>query len=103
MVAERAGERFVRAGVRVPRASKDVGSPVCEPTRRLSETSRPRIAHDRQPRRSAERPHHVEARDSTDACDLVEGQRVSKMAFDKPERLLSRITGQWPSFEACTS
>src|SRR3979411_2908121 len=103
MVAERAGECFVRAVVRVQRERKDVGCAVRERTRGLAETSRTHIAHDRQPRRGAERPHHVEARDSTDLCDLVEGQGVSEMAFDKPERLLSRIHGQWPSFEARTS
>ena len=74
-----------------------------ERTRGLAETSRTHIAHDRQPRRGAERPHHVEARDSTDASDLVEGQRVGKMAFDKPERLLGRIHGRQPLFEARAS
>jgi hypothetical protein len=55
------------------------------------------------PRRGGERADHVEARDSTDRGDLIEGQRVGKMAFDKPERLLGRIHGRQPSFEARTS
>jgi hypothetical protein len=50
-----------------------------------------------------ERPHHVKARNSTDAGDFVEGQLAGKMAFDEPERLLGRIHGSWPSFEALIS
>jgi hypothetical protein len=33
----------------------------------------------------------VETRDSSDGRDLVESQRVSEMAFDKPQRFLGRI------------
>jgi len=37
---------------------------------------------------------------SRDTSDLVEGQLVSQMAFDEPERHLGRIHGPWPPFEA---
>jgi hypothetical protein len=42
----------------------------------------------------------VEARDTGDAGDLVEGQRVGKMAFNKPERFLGWVHGRRPWFEA---
>src|SRR6202158_6580537 len=103
MVAKRACECFVRAIVRVQRKGEDIGRAAGERPRRLAETSRTHVAHDRQPRRSGERPHHVETRDSTDASDLIEGQLVSEMAFDEPERLLGRIHGRWPSFKALAS
>src|SRR5947207_1318839 len=100
MVAERAGECFVRAVIRIQRQSEDVGGAAGERPRRLAEAPRTHVAHDRQPRRGGERPHHVETRDSCDASDLVEGQLVGEMAFDKPERLLGRIHGSWSWFEA---
>src|SRR5258708_1410239 len=103
MVAERTGECFVRAVVRVQRHVKDIRRAPRERTRRLAETPGTHIAHDRQSRRSGERPHHMKARDSTDACDLFEAQRIGKMAYDIPERLLGWIHGSRPSFEALAS
>ena len=100
MVAERAGECFVRAVIRIQRDAEDIGSAICERARGLAETAGTHIAHDRQPRRGGKRPHHVETRDSADGRDLIESQRIGKMAFDKPERLLGRIHGQRSSFEA---
>jgi hypothetical protein len=35
----------------------------------------------------------MEARDTSDRRDLIEGQLVGEMAFDKPQRLLGRIHG----------
>ena len=95
MVAERAGECFVRAVVRVQRQGKDIWRAAGERPRGLAEASRTHVAHHGQPRRGGERPHHVETRDSRDASDLVEGQFVGEMAFDRPERLLGRIHGSW--------
>src|SRR6266446_9640468 len=100
MVAERAGECFVRAVVRLQREGEDVGRAAGERPRRLAEASRAHVAHHRQPCRGGERPHHVETRDPRDASDLLEGQLVSEMTFDKPERLLGWIHGPWPPFEA---
>src|SRR6266404_3171320 len=102
MVAERAGECFVRAVVGVQRYAEDIGCAVRESTRRLAEAPGTHIAHDRQPRRSGERPHQVKARNSTDRRDLLEGQLAGKMAFDIPERLLGRIHGRWPSFRSAS-
>ena len=100
MVAERAGECFVRAVIRLQRQGEDIRRAVCQRPRRLGETPCAHIAHDGKSRRGGERPHHVEARDSGNARDLVERQRIGQMAFDKPERLLGGIHGQRPSFEA---
>jgi hypothetical protein len=67
MVAERAGECFVRAVVRVQREAEDVGCAMAERARRLGEAPGTHVAHDRKPGRGGERPHHVEARDAADA------------------------------------
>jgi hypothetical protein len=100
MVAKRAGECFVRAVVRLQREVENIRRAAGECTRRLGEAPDTHIAHDRQSRRGGERPDHVEARDAGDACYLIEGQRLGKMAFDKPERFLGGIHQQWLSFEA---
>ena len=100
MVAERAGECFVRAVVRFQRQCKDVGRAGRQRPRRHAEAAGTHIAHDRKSGRGGKRPHHVEARDATDRSYLIEGQRPREMAFDVPERLLGRIHGLQLSFEA---
>ena len=100
MVAERAGECFVRAVIRIQRDLEDVGRAARERARRLGEAAGAHIAHHRKPGRGGERPHHVEARDAGDGRDLVERQRLGEMAFDEPERLLGGIHGSRLSFEA---
>src|SRR5665213_2252396 len=91
MIAERAGECFVRAVIRIHRQFENVRCAADKRTRRLGETPGAHITHDRQPRRGGEGPHHVKTRDPGNASDLVEGQRLGEMAFDKPERFLGRI------------
>jgi hypothetical protein len=61
MVAERAGECFVRTVIRFQREVEDIGRAACERTRRLGQAPGTHIAHHRQPGRGGERPHHVEA------------------------------------------
>jgi hypothetical protein len=94
MVAERAGECFVRAVVRLQRQFEDIGCAAGERTRRLAEPPRTHITHHGKPGRGGEGANHVEARDSGDARDLVERQRAGEMAFDKPERFLGRVHGR---------
>ena len=93
MVAERAGECFVRAVVRIQRQREDIGRAGGERTRRLAEPAGPHIAHHRQSGCRGKRPDHVKARDTGDAGDLVQRQGAGEMAFDEPERLLGRIHG----------
>jgi hypothetical protein len=73
MVAERAGECFVRAVIRIQRQGQDIGRAGGKRPRRFAEAAGTHIAHDRQPRRGGERPDQVKARDPGDARDLVEG------------------------------
>src|SRR6478609_8512017 len=101
MVAERAGECFVRAVIRIQRQVEDIGRAFRECSRRFAQAPGTHVTHDRQPRRGGESPHHVETRDASDACDLIERQLVSEVAFDKPERLLGRIHGSWPHSKRC--
>ena len=93
MVAERAGEGFVGAVVRIQREAENVGRTGGQFARRLAEPAGTHIAHDRKSRGRRERPHHVEARDAADRGDLIERQRPGEMAFDVPERLLGWIHG----------
>jgi len=94
MVAKRAGECFVRAVVRIQRHVEDIRRTVGERAGRLGEAPGTHVAHDRKPGRGCKRAHHVEARDAGDISDLVEGQFLGEMAFDKPERPLGWIHGQ---------
>jgi len=103
MVAERAGECFVRAVIRLQRERQNIGSAAGKRARRFAQASGAHVTHNRQSSRRGERPDHMEARHPTDRRDLVEGQRVGKMTFDKPERPLGRIHKQQPSFEASAS
>src|SRR4051812_560588 len=91
MVAERAGECFVRTVVRLQRERKDIGRTVRERTCGFAQSPGPHIADHGETRRRGERTHHVKSRDTGDAGDLIEVQLLGEMAFDKPERLLSRI------------
>ena len=91
MVAERAGECFVRAVIRIQRQAENVRRARRQRARCVAEAAGANIAHDRKSGRSGKRPHHVEARDTADRGDLVERQRPGKMALDIPERLLGWI------------
>src|SRR3954454_16384434 len=100
MFAERAGECFVRAVIRIQRDAEDIGCAVGEGTRGLAETARAYIAHHRKSGRGGERTHEVETRHAGNCRDFVERQRLCKVALDTPERLLRRIHRQRSSFEA---
>ena len=91
MVAERAGECFVRAVIRIQCQRENIRCAARERAGRLGQAPGARVAHDRKSRRRAERPHQMEARDAGDAGDVVQRQRIGEMTFDKPERLLGRI------------
>src|SRR5436853_3177652 len=91
MVAERAGECFVRAVIRIQCQRENIRCAARERACRLGQAPRAHITHHRKSGRSAKRPHQMEARDTGDAGDLVERQRTGEMTFDKPERLLGRI------------
>ena len=91
MVAERAGESFVRAVVRIQREAENVGRACGERLRRLAEPAGTHIAHHRKPGRRGKRPHQMEARDAGNAGDVIERQRLGEMAFDVPERFLGWI------------
>jgi hypothetical protein len=93
MVAERAGERFVRAVIRIQRHVKNVRRAARERACRLGQAAGTHVTHHRKSGRGTKRPYQMEARDPCDAGDLVERQRIGKMTFDKPERLLGRIHG----------
>ena len=100
MVAERAGECFVGAIIRVQRQGEDIGCTLGQRARRLGEATSAHIAHHGHAGRFRKRPHHVEARDTSDGCDLVKRQAISQMALDVPQRFLGRVHGLWLSFEA---
>ena len=70
MVAERAGEGFVGAVVRIQRQAENIGRAGGKRARRLAQTASPHIAHHRKPGRGTERPHQMKARDAADAGDL---------------------------------
>ena len=91
MVAERAGESFVRAVVRIQREAEDIGGACRERLRGLAEPAGTHIAHHRKPGGRGKRPHQMEARDAGNAGDVIERQRLGEMAFDVPERFLGRI------------
>ena len=103
VLAERAGERFVRAVFRIQRDMQDVGRAGCQRPRRLGEATGTHITHDRQTGSGRKRPHQVEARDAGNAGDLVERQIAGEMAFDIPQRFLGRVHEMQPLFEAFTS
>ena len=91
MVAERAGESFVRAVVRIQREAEDIGGACRERLCGLAEPAGTHIAHHRKPGSGGKRPHQMEARDTGNAGDVIERQRRGEMAFDIPERFLGRI------------
>ena len=93
MVAERAGERFVRAVVRIQREAENIGRAGRERLRGLAEPAGTHIAHHRKPGGRGKRPHQMEARDAGNAGDVIERQRLGEMAFDVPERFLGWIHG----------
>src|SRR4051812_4965743 len=98
MIAERAGESFVRTVVRIQRKAENIGSACRERLRRLAEPSGTHIAHHRKPGGGGKRPHQMEARDAGNAGDVIERQRRGEMAFDVPERFLGRImTDSFPA------
>ena len=69
MVAERAGESFVRAVVRIQREAEDIGRACRERLRGLAEPAGTHIAHHRKPGGRGKRPHQMEARDAGNAGD----------------------------------
>jgi hypothetical protein len=91
MVAERAGESFVRAVVRIQREAEDIGGARRERLRGLAEPSGTHIAHNRNAGGGGKRPHQMEARDAGNAGDVIERQWFGEMTFDIPERFLGRI------------
>jgi hypothetical protein len=91
MIAERAGERFVRAVVRIQRQAEDIGRARRERLRGPGQAAGTHIAHHRKAGGRGERPHQMEARDPGNAGDVIERQRRGEMAFDVPERFLGRI------------
>src|SRR5579871_5119196 len=91
MVAERAGERFVGAVIRVQRNNENIWRAGRKRPRRLGQTARPHITHDGKAGRGGKGANHVKARHAGHAGNFVQRQVAGQMAFDEPERFLGGI------------
>jgi hypothetical protein len=103
MIAERTGEGFVRAVIRIQREAQDIGRAGRERLRGLGEAAGTHIAHHRNSGGRGKRPHQMEARDAGNTSNVIERQRLGEMAFDIPERFLGRIHDGQLSCEATAS
>ena len=91
MVAERAGEGFVRAVVGIQREAENVGRAGGERARRFAQPARAHIAHHRKAGRGGERPHQMEARDA--------GNAETSSSVNGPARWLSMYQSAfWAGF-----
>jgi hypothetical protein len=93
MIAERAGEGLVRPVAPIERDGENVRGAGRERTRRLAETPRADILHDRAARRLAEGATEMEARDADRRRDFFEIDLSGEVALDIPERVADGVHG----------
>ena len=92
LVAEGAGEGFVRAVAGVERHRENVGRAAGQRACRLGQAPAADVAHDRGSRGVAE-AHQLEARHAGDLGDVVQPDVFGKVALDEPQGLVDGVHG----------